>query len=195
MLATRDIGFIPEGSGLEGYARTRDEASYPLRAAMRLAAVAAQRNPARLDLLVRHLDDRSDVLRFWAAQGLLMLGKAAEPALARLERAVASDRSRNVAIVAAEALAGMGKAAVAIPFLARILDGNDNRPIRLQALNALTFVAAPAPARASVARATGDDDIGVRSAARYLLAVIDGTYRPDYPVLDREHFLRSVSSM
>jgi hypothetical protein len=66
--------------------------------------------------------------------------------------------------------------------------------LKLQAINALTFTGAAAAVRDSVVRATQAEDIGLRSAARYLLACIDGTYRPDFPVLDREHFLRSVTS-
>ena len=105
-----------------------------------------------------------------------------------------SDPSPHVRIVAAEAVAGLGNPATAVTFLASTLDHGANIPLKLQAINALTFTGAAAAVRDSVVRATQADDIGLRSAARYLLARIDGTYRPDFPVLDREHFLRSVPS-
>ncbi|NML08077.1 sulfatase [Sphingomonas sp. G-3-2-10] len=196
MLATRDNGFIPEGSGLEGYGRTRTDRDYPLRAAMTLAAMAAKRDPSHLPAFVRRLSHRSEVLRFWAAQVLLMLGKHAQSASGSLETTMARDSSLSTRIVAAEALAGLGKADGAVAFLASVLDGTSNTPVRLQAVNALTFVGSAAtPARPSVVRGTQDNDIGIRSASRYLLAQLDGTYRPDFPVLDREHFLRTVSSI
>ena len=194
MLAIRDNGFIPEGSGLEGYMRTRGDAIYPLRAVMRIAEMAARQDRSGLVPLTRRLAHPNPVIRYWAAQGLLMLGKSAISSGKALKDTMDGDSSPHVRIVAAEAVAGLGAPAAAVAFLASTLDGTASIPLKLQAINALTFTGAAAAVRDSVVRATQADDIGLRSAARYLLAQIDGTYRPDFPVLDREHFLRSVTS-
>ncbi|MDT1000270.1 sulfatase, partial [Pseudomonas aeruginosa] len=73
MLQINDNGFIPEGSPLEGYLESRKPGAYPLQRIMRLAVIAARRDPASLDVLIASLDDENEVIRFWAASGLLML--------------------------------------------------------------------------------------------------------------------------
>ena len=80
---------------------------------------------------------------------------------------------------------------IAIAILARLEDEPNSTPVRLQALNALTFLGEQArPVLGVVERAAGGDDEVLRNAGRYLAAVLTGRYEPSYPVFDLEWFRR-----
>ena len=119
MLDINDNGFIPEGSPLEGYTASREPGAYPLKDIMLLAAAAASRDPANLNALQDGLGDPNEVKRYWAAQGLLMLEMRAAPAAEALRRCLAEDQSPHVRVVAAEALAHLGEAGLAVAALGR----------------------------------------------------------------------------
>ena len=179
MLETNDNGLIPEGSALEGYEQSRERGAYPLRRAMRLAELAAERDEDNLDRLVAALDDDSEVIRYWAATGLAMLGERAAPARRELERVLERDESPQVQVAAAEALARMFVTEGSIAFLAATLDAHENLRVRLQAIRALTNVGVLAkPALPAVQRAAADPDEYVGNAGRYLQRVLTGTYVP-----------------
>ncbi|MCI0436248.1 MAG: sulfatase-like hydrolase/transferase, partial [Gemmatimonadetes bacterium] len=72
----RDNGFIPEGSPLEGYAESRARGAYPVRRVLRVAQRAIERDPQHLDGFVESLNDGNEIVRYWAVQGLVMLGDA-----------------------------------------------------------------------------------------------------------------------
>src|SRR5262249_47024138 len=92
------------------------------------------RDPANLPKLVEALSDLSEPMRWWAAQGCTVLGEKAAPAESALRKCL-SDSSGAVQVVAAEALARMGKLGVALPVLERCLT---NSPwVGLQAANVL----------------------------------------------------------
>ncbi len=185
MLAINDNGFIPEGAAPEGYLESRAVGAYPLKALMVLAAAAGRRDQRNLPLFQGKLTDANALIRFWAAQGLLMLGGAASPAQEDLRRAMAGDASPHVRVVAAEALAGLGQAPQAVETLAGLADGAQAPPVQLMALNALTFVGDEAKAALPVIeQAALSKDQYVRSAGRYLAAVLRGEYRPDYRVFE-----------
>jgi hypothetical protein len=194
MLDINDNGFIPEGSPLEGYIASRAPGAYPLEAIMALAETAARRDPRQLDLLCRRLDDPNEVVRFWAAQGLLMLRGAAAPAASQLRAMMQTDRSPAVQIVAAEAVARLGDPGEAIAALAGFVEPRHPSAVRLQALNALTFLGELArPAMPAIARAAASDEEYLRSAGRYLKAVLDGSYDPAKRTLNLPPFLRVAS--
>ena len=182
MLAIQDNGFIPEGSPLEGYDESRVRGAYPLRRVMQVARTAIERDPANLAALIERLRDDNEAVRYWAAQGVVMLGIGGEPASSALEERLASDASVRVRVVVAEALANLGDAR-AVAFLAETVDTHDDVRVRLQALNALTYVplAAVQPYAAVVERVTHDPDEYVGNAARYLHAMVSGTYDPLAP--------------
>ncbi|TDC92509.1 sulfatase-like hydrolase/transferase [Actinomadura sp. 7K507] len=183
ILQVNDNGFIPEGSPLEGYDQSRAPGAYPLRRVLRLAAVAIQRDPARIALLTRDLDDGNEVIRYWAASGLLMLESGAGPAVGRLADRLEAEPSVRVRIVLAEALARLGRTDPAVPFLADTLRDHRDPRVRLQAVNALTYIGkAAAPALPAISRSTLSSDEYVRNAARYLWLVLTGIYRPGTPV-------------
>ncbi|MFE6759977.1 sulfatase-like hydrolase/transferase [Streptomyces sp. NPDC057684] len=188
LVAVHDNGFIPEGSPLEGWAESRRPGAYPLRRVMHLARHAIDRDGQRhLAEFVRELGDDNEVVRYWAAQGLLMVGRAAAPALPRLARTLRTDASPQVRISAAETLIRHGQqVAEAIDFLGRTLAEHADARVRLQAINALTFIDPDLarPARAAIEAAATSKDEYLHNAGRYLKFVLDGTYTPSSPVYE-----------
>jgi arylsulfatase A-like enzyme len=183
LLATNDNGFLPEGSPLEGHDESRVPGAYPLRRVLRLAETAIERDPDNLEELIRALGDASEPIRYWAAQGVLMLGDAAEPAVPALNARLAGDASASVRVVAAEALARLGHTGRSLRYLAETLDTHPDVRVQLQAINALTYVGVAAlPYLAVVERAAASTDEYVRNAGRYLRFVLTGTYTPSSPV-------------
>jgi arylsulfatase A-like enzyme len=176
---TNDNGFIPEGHPLEGYRASRTPGAYPLGRVLAVAALAIERDPANLGRLRTVLRHANDVVRFWAAQGMLMLGAEASPAASALFATLEHDPSVHVRIPAAEALARLGHAGPSVQFLADTVETHPDDRVKLQALNALTWVGPDAVAhKAVIERAAGSTDDYVRNAARYLDAVLSGTYSP-----------------
>jgi arylsulfatase A-like enzyme len=194
MLAINDNGFIPEGSVIEGYNESRRRGAYPLGRAMALAAIAARGDRANLSYLQEQLVEANEVLRYWAATGLLILGEAARSSLTLLQAAMRDDTSPQVRVVAAEAAANLTDDAQAVTILTELLDRHPHPRVRLQALNALTFIGEKArPARAAIGRAARSEDEYLIDAGRYLELVLDGTYRPSTPTIDLEAVTRNAN--
>lgn len=187
IVAVHDNGFIPEGSRLEGWEQSRRPGAYPLRRVMRLARQAIDRDPRHLPTLVRALSDANEVLRYWAAQGLPMLGPSAAPALPHLLHTLRTDDSPHVRISAAETLIRHEhEAREAVGFLSRTLTEHADTRVRLQALNALACVDPDLarPALAAIETAATSKDEYLHNADRYLGFVLDGTYTPSSPVYE-----------
>jgi hypothetical protein len=84
-----------------------------------------------------------------------------------------------VRIVAAESLATLGVHEPPVRYLGELLGSAANPRVRLQALNALTFIGEPARQCLDAIRsAARDADTYVANAARYLGFVLDGSYTP-----------------
>ena len=150
---------------------------------LRVAETAIERDPENLDALTAKLSDGNDVVRYWAAQGLLMLRDAAQPAVEALTEALEADTSPHVRVVVAEALARLGHTGRPVRFLGETVDTHANPRVRLLALNALTYVGVAAlPYMAVVERAATSTDEYIRNAGRYLRFVLTGTYTPASPV-------------
>jgi uncharacterized sulfatase len=114
VLRVHDVGFLPEGEihtrsqGSTPYEMGHDNGKYHLKNIFNDAELASSLKPEALPELKALLRDRDSAARWWAAQGLLMRGKAAvEEAKGELARALADD-SPYVRIVAAEALGRYG---------------------------------------------------------------------------------------
>jgi hypothetical protein len=184
MLAINDNGFIPESASLEGYEASREPGAYPLQRVMQVASKAIRRDPRLAAELGVLLGDRNEAIRFWAAQGLLMLRASASPAKRALTACLEKDSSLPVRIVAAEALASLGEPARSVRYLSELVDSQADARVRLQALNALTFIGEPARSALPVierASQTAPDEY-IRNASRYLSFVLRGTYTPSSPV-------------
>ncbi|UCG26935.1 MAG: sulfatase, partial [Bacteroidales bacterium] len=89
ILETYDSGFLPE----PGYNDISDKSTmweyvrsenYPREKVLALANRAIENNPDNLPFLIEKLKEKDGILRFWAATGLLVLGKNARTALPHL---------------------------------------------------------------------------------------------------------------
>ena len=191
MLRINDNGFIPEGAPAEGYYNSRNRNLYPLERLMRLAQQAAQREVAHVDGFVGLLGDENDLIRYWAACGLQLLGSQAAKATRALAHLAEMDRSPYVQLMAAHAIATMGGHDAGVAKLAALLDHDGPTALRLQVLTALTLIGPPAlAAMPAIERATLADDENLRSAGRYLVAMLSGTYKPGYETFDRAWFAK-----
>jgi arylsulfatase A-like enzyme len=184
MLAVNDNGFIPESSALEGYDASRAPGAYPLQRVMQLAERAIRRDANNAPEFAALLSDANEVIRYWAAQGLLMLKAGASPAKRALEDCLQKDPSASIRIVAAEALAFLDSPDRPVQYLGEIVASAADARVRLQALNSLTFIGEPSrQVLPSIERAmaTGNDSY-IHDAALYLSLVLRGTYTPTSPV-------------
>ena len=194
MIAINDNGFLPEGMDGEGYAESRDARVYPLKQAMALAAVAARGDPRDLERLRTALASPVPVLRYWAATGLLILGKAAAPATDTLQKAMRDDASPHVRIVAAEAVAGIATTEEPVRALAAVVDQPPSWQLQLQAINALTYIGGSASlVLPSIQRAALSEQEYVQRASSYLVAVLTGTYSPTKPTFDVERMMQGFA--
>jgi hypothetical protein len=143
ILATRDVGFIPEGMipRLAGERTIYDYAqsdAYPLERILELADQASDGDPANLPALIASLDDPHPVLRYWAATGCLILQDKSASAKAKLLELLNDDWA-DVRVVAAEAAAHLGEKEAAIEALQAVLESGNLHEV-LAAQNALDFL-------------------------------------------------------
>ncbi|AKA24879.1 sulfatase-like hydrolase/transferase [Pseudomonas chlororaphis] len=194
MLDVNDNGFIPEGSPLEGYLNSRRPGAYPLANIMALAELAACRKPENLQAFIKALDDDNEIMRFWAVSGLLMLGEKAAPAKSRLLEILHEDRPQT-RIVAAEALVHLQETEQSVRLLAGYLAQEQPKPLRLQAINSLTYCGEAARAALPTIKVHAQsDDADVRNACAYLAQILEGTYDPNVPVQDVPRLLRELKA-
>ncbi len=118
LLATRDVGFIPEGQR-RTLAQDRsimeigsDDSVYPLNRVLAAASLSSQFDDSRdetMKQLASLAKDESATIRYWGCLGLLMRGAAAiEKNDELLLKVMASDASPEVQVVAAQSLATFG---------------------------------------------------------------------------------------
>lgn len=136
MVGIKDNGLLPEGSVIEGYDASRAAGAWPVERTLELAFLASQLDPANLPQFIAALDDPSEPIRWWAAQGCAMLGRKAAPAEAALDRRL-QDESGSVAVAAAESLARLGRVDLALPALERTLQDLSRPAVIMQAGNVL----------------------------------------------------------
>lgn len=188
MLAINDNGFIPEGMSAEGHEASRKPGAYPLKSIMALASLAAKGDPAEVARYARLLTDANPVMRYWAATGLLILKDAAVAAAPAVRDAMRADSAPQVRIVAAEAATHVGIVDEGVRTLVALLGADYSDAVRLQAINALTYIA-PDHARSvlpAITAAKDDPYMFVRNCAIYLEAVLAGNYQPSMKIFDME---------
>jgi hypothetical protein len=152
-----------------------------------LANSASERNPANLPKLIAALNDPSEPMRWWAAQGCAMLREKAAPAESAL-RLRLEDSSGAVQVAAAEALARQGKLDIALPVLERWLQSTNVLEFSLQAANVLDRLgesarpALPAMRRALARVSSEKDPNGMEGYLRRILersvSVLEGKTPP-----------------
>lgn len=168
LLATRDLGFLPE-SELHGRARAhrltpyemgRDEAKYPLGKILAAAELASALKPEALPALRQAMKDKDSAVRYWGVMGVLMRGASAVARTREdLQRAL-QDEAACVRIAAAEALGRHGPEAdrrAALAVLLELAPQSKNGPyVSVQALNALLELGPQAAAGLDIIRAAGE---------------------------------------
>lgn len=180
MVEVNDNGFIPEGAAAEGYEASRAAGAYPLEKVMHVAALAARRDPASLTALREDCGHANDIVRHWAAQGLLMLGKHALPAREHLER-LANDPLPHTQVVAHEALAALDSGAGSLDRLLKLIESHPSPRVRLlamEAIDALGEQVRPALERLRLATIANNDEYVVRLGV-YVVLRLQGRYKPD----------------
>src|SRR5688572_30234887 len=119
----RDVCFLPEGEihprakGTTPYDMARDPVKYPFDKILAAADLASRLEPAALPKLESLLADSDSAVRYWAALGFQMRGKAGIDRGAALLRKALNDSSPYVRIVAAQALAEHGASSDLAPAL------------------------------------------------------------------------------
>ena len=139
----KDAGFIPEADRI---IRTGNMAAYdymrsgevPFGEIQQAAYVASGADPANAEILVAWLGHDDSAVRYWAAQGLLMLGETSRPYLEEVSKA-AFDPSWNVSVASAELLFLLGEEEIALEAYNRVLKC-DEPMARVHALNSIEFV-------------------------------------------------------
>lgn len=128
LLEIRDLGFLPEGErfrrarGDSPYDMARDSSRYPLKRILAAANLAAGLDPSALPKLRTNLRDQDSAVRYWAALGILMRGEPAVLSSRDELRAALQDKSPDVQITAAEALAKFGPREDVPPALTLLAD-------------------------------------------------------------------------
>lgn len=139
-LEIKDAGFIPEAERLimTAYTSTYDlmrSGKLPNEEIQNAAFLATENDPANLEQLTAMLEDDESAIRYWGAQGLLIMGDKAAPSLEEVKEAC-FDPSWNVSVVAAELLFNLGEKAEAREALLRVL-ACDQPVARTCALNCI----------------------------------------------------------
>ena len=142
MKSVFDTGLVPEsmwdkladGKTIHDYVHSP---SFKLDATLEMAFTASSSDAGRLPDLVKGLASPDPVIRYWAASGCLMLGKAAASAAGDLTRTL-DDKDATVATVAAEALVASGRVEKGTAALMAGLNRTDSGPEFLLLTNAIT---------------------------------------------------------
>jgi alkylhydroperoxidase family enzyme len=99
---------------------------------------ASDRKPEHIPEFMRVLStDTREYMRWWAAQGCTMLGKAAAPAEAVLLKVAKEDASGSVQVAAADVLRQLGKTQEIIPVLRKWFVQEENPAVANQAANVI----------------------------------------------------------
>jgi uncharacterized sulfatase len=121
---TRDVALLPEGEihsrsqGASPYDMARDDSKYPFARIYEAADLASRLSPAALPQLRTLITDADSAVRYWAALGFHMRGRAGVTAGQTELRQALRDTSPYVKVVAAEALATYGADSDLAPALA-----------------------------------------------------------------------------
>ena len=176
----RDAGLIPEAMLIELDQRgvIRDYVvsdDYPVAEIVTLAQRAGSRDPGYRDYFLEQLRSGHPVRSYWAATGLLLLGRDAADVLPELRNMLDKVPSWT-GVVLAEALVELGHEDVAIPYLGEALQ-SDNLMVRLQAMETIveTGLLDPAlkPAIEAIVPADPDDRPYDGRLARYVMQLYE----------------------
>jgi len=143
MLETHDTGLLQEAEmylreeGLPPYELVRDADRFPQERIVACADLVGRGVEARPELIAA-LDDADSAVRYWAATGLVALGRNAEPVAGRLTRLL-DDPAPNVRLAAAEALCRLDREEQALPTIVEGLR-HESGWVRLHAVIVLVAI-------------------------------------------------------
>jgi len=141
MVETKDAGIIPEpmfaelspDTPISEYLGKRSD---ELKSYVDLAFIATARDPKNLALLISKLESDSPIARYWASQGLLLLGDEAAKSEPELIKSL-KDTSSAVRVSSAHALLIMGKKEIAAEALISELGKKLNQYAYVYAINTI----------------------------------------------------------
>lgn len=187
MTENRDNGLLPEGCEEEGYEASRRPGAWPVERVLAAALLASEQKPENLPGLVKYAGDGAMPVRWWAALGCGMLGKAAGEAAPALEKLL-GDPSGFVRVAAADALARQGRLERALPALEQAMQDLGSPWCSLQACNALDRLGEAArpllPSIQAFAKRVAQDEsfsspqAYPRRILGHLLDVLEGRVKP-----------------
>ena len=141
IIASRDIGFIPESILYELAKRgpLMEQVDYSrLPKIVETATLASSRNEADLTKIANRLTDADPSVRYWAAIGCSVLSSKAVKYTNSL-KALLNDKEGAVQVAAAEALYRAGEKEVGLKALTAALS-HPHTFVRVQALNVLQYI-------------------------------------------------------
>lgn len=195
MLAIHDCGFIPEGDPAEAWDASRDPEVYPLADVMAVAGRAIERAPTHADGFVATLDHGSAVMRFWAAQGLLMLAIEGTALPGGIDTVLAQEENPFVRVSLMEALGHAGDSERQVAALTGIAGNDDNNRLQLRAMEALHYLPLYPTISLDLMRHLAESsDEYVRGAAGYLKLRLEGAYEPTSPIFRFDLFRPGAQS-
>jgi arylsulfatase A-like enzyme len=176
LIQSRDVGFIPEAM-IHAISQTQapfdfgKSDQYPLERVIETAEMASCREKSKLNEIVKRLDDKNAVVRYWAVIGTIILKEDAVSAKGKLNKML-EDTEIAVRIAACESLLNMGETERPVQVLTQALK-SENAMARLQSLNVLELIGEKAgPSYANIQAILKDNpkdsDYDVRAAKRIL---------------------------
>ena len=193
MIAVHDCGLIPERSPAEALDARNDPAIYPIDRVIALANVAIATQPRDASACLKALSESSAVLRYWGAQGLLMLAAKGHTIPQAIEVMVDTETDPDVLVVLHEARGRAGNTIEAVAALTELSSARHSKWVRMKALAALAALPLmPEISRETVVDANQATSTDLCNAAGYLLHLMDGTYTPQTKVFDQAHFLKNM---
>ncbi len=141
MIETKDAGFIPEPELIETnkklppYTAIRKNTNYNVNKYLKVLSVVNQCKRKNIEKIKLYLQDKDYIIRFWATNGALALGKEATELKDELKNLL-NDKSESVKIIAAETLFNLGEKEKSVPVLKNALNSKDEA-VRLAAINSI----------------------------------------------------------
>jgi len=143
MTEIKDSCLMPEG---EMSTKKQDQpsfayahsVSYDFDKIKQAADVATLRDESKLDKIIGFVGDDNPTVRYWGANGCLILKEKSMPAKDALMK-VLDDESPDVRIAAAEALCHLGESQASIPVFIEALN-SENEMVRVHAMNSLEII-------------------------------------------------------
>ena len=148
MIATRDIGLIPEPmfhdlveenkeyKTLYEYAQSDD---YPVEQILEVAKASSSGDPEKLSTYFEYLKDGNPVIRFWGAYGLFLIRSKDAEVQSALREIIKNDGLSANRIMAAQALGLCGNPDMAFNTIMKEVNETNQGYVLLQALNAFQY--------------------------------------------------------